>query len=218
MLIIGAKGLAKEILEIYVSDDRINQLAFYDDVNTDVSEKLFGKYPILRSLEEAKKFFELHGNDFTLGLGNPFLRWKIFQRFKKINGRLVSSISNRTFIGSHDVSIGDGCSVLSGVNISNSVQIGEGCLIYYNAVITHDCQIGDFVEISPSANILGRTEIASYTHIGTNATIFPDLKIGRNVVVGAGAVVRENVPDNCMVAGIPAVIKNKRDPINFEVA
>jgi len=40
--------------------------------------------------------------------------------------------------------------------------------------------------------------------IGGNVTILPGVTIGNNVVVAAGAVVTKDVPDNCVVAGIPA--------------
>ena len=45
--------------------------------------------------------------------------------------------------------------------------------------------------------------------IGSNATLFP-VVIGENSIVGAGSVVKEDVPDNCIVAGNPArIIKTK---------
>lgn len=42
--------------------------------------------------------------------------------------------------------------------------------------------------------------------IGGNCTILPGVTIGNNVVVAAGAVVTKDVPDNCVVAGVPAKI------------
>jgi acetyltransferase-like isoleucine patch superfamily enzyme len=42
--------------------------------------------------------------------------------------------------------------------------------------------------------------------IGTGATILPGVTVGKNAIVAAGAVVTENVPDNSIVAGIPAKI------------
>ena len=35
-------------------------------------------------------------------------------------------------------------------------------------------------------------------------TILPGITIGNNVVIAAGAVVSKDVPDNCMVGGVPA--------------
>lgn len=40
--------------------------------------------------------------------------------------------------------------------------------------------------------------------IGDNVTILPGVTIGDNVVVAAGAVVTKDVPDNCVVGGVPA--------------
>jgi acetyltransferase-like isoleucine patch superfamily enzyme len=45
--------------------------------------------------------------------------------------------------------------------------------------------------------------------IGAGSVIFPDVVIGSNSVIAAGAIVRNNVPANVMVAGIPAVVKKE---------
>ena len=45
--------------------------------------------------------------------------------------------------------------------------------------------------------------------IGANAVILPGVTIGRHAVVAAGAVVTKDVPDYCMVGGVPAkILKN----------
>ncbi len=51
--------------------------------------------------------------------------------------------------------------------------------------------------------------IGSDVWIGGNATIVGGVTVGSNVVVAAGAVVTKDVPDNCVVGGVPArIIKN----------
>ena len=47
--------------------------------------------------------------------------------------------------------------------------------------------------------------------IGANATILTGVTIGKNAVVAAGAVVTKDVPDNCMVGGVPAKIIKEID-------
>jgi acetyltransferase-like isoleucine patch superfamily enzyme len=42
--------------------------------------------------------------------------------------------------------------------------------------------------------------------VGAGATILPGVIIGENSIVAAGAVVTKDVPDNCIVGGIPAKI------------
>lgn len=47
--------------------------------------------------------------------------------------------------------------------------------------------------------------------IGTGAVILPGARIGRNVVVAAGSVVRGEVPDHCVVAGVPGRVVRRLD-------
>ena len=48
--------------------------------------------------------------------------------------------------------------------------------------------------------------------IGMNASILPGVRIGSNAIVGAGAVVTQDVPDYAIVAGVPAkILRSRRD-------
>ncbi|MCG7281470.1 acetyltransferase [Chryseobacterium taklimakanense] len=207
MLILGAKGFAKEVLEILHQNGDTENLCFYDDVSKDAPDVLFTQFKILKSEDEAKSYFENTDPRFTVGIGNPKLRKQLYDKFTKLGGKFSSVISSKAEIGSYGANIGKGCNILGGVRISNDVQIGKGTMLYYNSVITHDVCIGDFCEISPSVTILGRAEIGSNCQIFAGAIIFPDVKIGNNSVIAAGSVVRSDIPENVMAAGIPAVIK-----------
>nr|WP_315223138.1 acetyltransferase [uncultured Flavobacterium sp.] len=215
MLVVGAKGFAKEVLEVLHQLNQTENLVFYDDVNNDSPEKLFGKFEILKNTEQVSDYFKHTDNRFTVGIGNPFLRKKLADKFIELGGLFTSTISPMAVIGSYDVKINSGSNILSGTVFSNSVTIGKGCIIYYNSIITHDCVIGDFVEISPSVTLLGRCLIGSFSQIGSNATILPNIKIGNNVIIGAGSVVTKDIPDNSVVVGVPARIIKKLDPVDL---
>lgn len=210
MLIGGASGHAKEILDLICEKEILKKgnIYFYDDVNVIENSLIYGKYKILHSEKEVKEVIKEHNiNDFTLGLGNPALRKKLYDKFINIGLTPKSLISNSSYVSKFDVIIEKGVNILPGVKISNNVKIKKGSLIYYNAIITHDVIIGNFCEISPGATLLGKCKIGDFSHIATNATILPNVNIGKNVVVAAGSVVKVDVPDNVMVAGVPAVIK-----------
>ena len=209
MLIIGAKGFAKEVLEILHQNGQTENLCFYDDVNDDLPGKLFGQFPILRTIGEAKTYFSQTSNQFVLGIGNPFLRKKLCDKFESIGGELSTVISKNAEIGSFDNNVGNGVIVTSGVIITNSITIKKGALINLNCTIGHDTIIGEYVEICPNVNISGHCTIDDGVFIGTSATILPKVHIGKNSVVAAGAVVTKDVPSNVMVAGIPAVVKKE---------
>lgn len=207
MIIIGAKGFAKEILEILYQKNETQNLCFYDDVTPDFPNEIYNQFKVLKNDDEAKNHFKTVDKKFTIGVGNPKLRYMLYEKFTNAGGELQSVISKFSEIGSFGIHIGIGCIIMGGVKISNDVKIGKGVMIYYNSVITHDVEIADFVEISPSVNILGRAKIGKFTQIGAGSTIFPDVEIGDNVIIAAGSVVRNNIPDNVMAAGVPAKIK-----------
>jgi sugar O-acyltransferase (sialic acid O-acetyltransferase NeuD family) len=213
MLIVGARGFAKEVIEVFHQLKQLKDIAFYDDLNSEIGEFLYGTFPILKNESEAISFFNKNGNTFTIGIGNPLLRCKLYNKFKRLGGEFTSCISPKAIIGSYDIVIDEGTNILSNATISNSVKIGKGCIVYYNVIITHDCRIGDFVELSPNAIILGRCRIDDFSQIGSNATILPDINIGTNVIVGAGSVVTKDIPDNCVAVGSPAKVIKYLEPL-----
>ncbi|MCX2970155.1 MULTISPECIES: acyltransferase [Streptomyces] len=54
-------------------------------------------------------------------------------------------------------------------------------------------------------------EIGSGSWLGHGAVVLPGARLGRNVVVGAGSVVRGEVPDHAVVAGAPAKVVRRWD-------
>ncbi|UOX33673.1 acetyltransferase [Flavobacterium sediminilitoris] len=215
MLIIGAKGFAKEVLEIFKQKNNLDNLAFYDDINTDICDLLFNQFPVLKDENNVKLRFKKGNNEFTIGIGNPILRKKLFDKFTLFGGKFVSTISPLATIGSFDVEIGEGSNILSNATLSNSSKIGMGTIVYYNVVITHDCVVGNFVELSPNALLLGHTKIGDFSKIGAGAIILPKVKIGKNVTIGAGSVVTKNIPDNAVVVGVPGKIIKYSEVLNF---
>lgn len=216
MIIVGAKGFAKEVLEIFSQRNELNHLFFFDNISTDLPDKLFGRFAILKTINEVKEMFRKTGDArFTLGLGNPMLRYSLNKKFTEIGGQLTSTISPNTDIGSFGTSIGPGCNILSGTIITNDVTLKTGCLINPGCTISHDSVLSDFVQLSPGVRVTGNCFIDSYSQLGTNSVVIPKVRIGKNVIVAAGAVVTKDVPDNVMVAGVPAVIKKKVLPLEI---
>lgn len=214
MIIIGAKGFAKEVLEIFHQKNELNKIAFYDNVSMDVPNKLYNTFPVLKNEKEVVDHFENYGNGFVLGVGNPFIRYQLCDKFILLGGNLTSVISPFARIGHYNNVIGEGVNIMTGVIITNDVYIGKCTLINLNVTIGHDVVIDKYVEISPGVNISGNCRIGSFTNIGTNSIILPKVKIGSNVIVAAGSVVTKDIPDNQMVAGVPAIFKKETPPLD----
>src|SRR5688572_955116 len=217
MVIVGAGGFAKEILETFSQRNELDGLFFFDDISKATPEKLFDRFPVLKSIDQVKRTFEETGDfRFTLGLGNPMLRYKLNRQFLSMGGQLTSTISPNTEVGSFGTTIGDGCNILSGSVITNNVTLKECCLINPGCSISHDSILEEFVQVSPGVRITGNCKIGSFSLLGTGAVVLPGIKVGKNVVVGAGAVVTKDVADNSLVVGVPAVTKKKLPPLDFD--
>ncbi|WP_263357927.1 acyltransferase [Acidicapsa ligni] len=125
-------------------------------------------------------------------------------------------LGDGVFIGAHTMIQGrfDGT-----CHIGNHVWIGPHS--YFDA---RNLILEDYVGWGPGAKVLGSAHtgvpidvpiiatslkieqvVVGYgADIGTNATLLPGVRVGAHSIVGAGAVVTEDVPDYSVVAGVPA--------------
>ena len=205
MLIVGAKGHAKEILDVLHFNRNVDGLIFFDNISNDLPEKLFDIFPIIRNLLDLEKYF-YQDSSFALGIGGPAVREMLCIKMQSLGGKITSVISNSAIISEFDVSISDGVNIMHHSLISNGVSIGQGVLVNAGCLIHHDVLIGEFCEISPGAIITGNVRIGRKTIIGSGAVIRPKVNIGNNVIVGAGAVVVSDVKNDVIVAGVPAKV------------
>ena len=212
MLIIGAKGFAKEVIEVLIQDKYEDSIFLFDNVNPEVAGKLWDVYPILKSFSEVETYFR-DNKKYTIGIGTPALRYKMFKIFNDMGGTLTSVVSPYAHVGKHDNRIGAGANIMTGAIITSGVNIGIGSLLNLHCTIGHDCTLGDFVELSPGVRISGNCTIGNFVSLGTNATVIPHIRIGNNVVVGAGSVVTKDIPDNSLVVGVPGKILKSLDPL-----
>lgn len=115
---------------------------------------------------------------------NGKTRWNwICQHHKKLKLGKYTDIGAFTYINAY-----------AGVEIENLVQIGSHCSIY---------------SISTIDGKKGKVVIKSGAKIGTHSTIMPEVTIGENAIVGAYSFVKDDIPANTLVFGIPAKVIKK---------
>ena len=202
MIVIGAGGFAKELIDIILDNNKLimKSLYFFDEIDK-TKKSLYG-FKILHSIKEVEQVFREISNEFCLGVGSPKARYNLFKKFEQLGGKPITIISSNSIIGNFDVKIGVGSCIMCNSNISNGVVVGKGTLINADVLAGHDVTIGDFSDISPGVKLTGHSKIGNYVTIGTGASILPKVTIGDNSYIAAGSIVANDIPENSMVVGI----------------
>ena len=108
------------------------------------------------------------------------------------------------------VSVGEGTVIFSGVRISPMAAIGNHVYLSHGCLIGHDCVISDFATVLPGAAVSGNTTLEESSLVGSNAVVIQSINIGTRAIVGAGAVVLKDVPEDSTVVGNPAALVPKK--------
>lgn len=108
--------------------------------------------------------------------------------------------------------------IVFGPHIGMGARIGKGSVLGYGGigvVIHHRVVIGNNVSIGQNVTIGGTSKkyevpvIGDNTQLSAGAVIVGPVNVGANCVIGANAVVVNDIPDNSVAVGIPAkVIKS----------
>lgn len=111
-------------------------------------------------------------------------------------------------------------------SIHSSVQFvhnGLGCVIHPNSKIGEDCKIYQNVTLGGNGKIIdgkaynqGGPTLEKNVTVFTGACVLGPITIGHDSIIGANAVVLQDVPPNSIAVGIPAVIKPKKSVYNFQ--
>lgn len=133
----------------------------------------------------------------------PYRRFWLGRRSVVESFCCINNAVGDVIIGDH-TRIGIHCTIIGPVCIGSHVNLAQGITV---TALNHN-----FEDITQRIDQQGITTkpivIGDDVWIGANSVILPGVTLGSHVIVAAGAVVTKDIPDNCVVAGVPArVIK-----------
>lgn len=164
--------------------------------------------------------------NFIGGVGeHVYIEYPIRLQGKYVNKVIIGSntkIESHSIIGAWNnpieseaiIRIGDDCTIgeYNHITSTNKITIGDGLLTGRFVIISdnnHGSLNKEGITVRPSKRPLmskGEIIIGNNVWICDKASILSGVHIGDNVIVAANSVVLNDIPSNCVVAGIPAKI------------
>ena len=147
--------------------------------------------------------------------------------------KLGKDVKFFSFVNLYGCEIDDRTKIGAFVEIQKGVKIGKDCKISSHTFICEGVTVEDQVFIGHNVTFINDkyprainpdgslqtdddwicvpTLVKKGVSIGSSATILCGVTIGQNAVVGAGSVITKDVPDNVIIAGVPAKIIKKEE-------
>lgn len=133
----------------------------------------------------------------------------------KIKFKLLPMSKFPDYLRKRGAKIGNQCEIYKTANFGSEpylISVGDHVRINSGVqLVTHDGGVWVFREAKSlfldefkQADKFGCIRIGNNVHIGTNAIIMPGVSVGDNCIIACGAIVTHDVPNNSVVAGVPA--------------
>jgi acetyltransferase-like isoleucine patch superfamily enzyme len=115
--------------------------------------------------------------------------------------------------GSGEIALGNYCIVLPGATIVSacSITAGDNCMFAAGCYLTDADWHGIYNRTSVPGN-MAPIRLGNNVWVGYKAIVCKGVTVGDNSIIGTGAVVSKDVPENVVVAGNPAKVVKKLDP------
>lgn len=199
LAILGASGHGKVTAEIALCNGW-DYVDFYDDAFPDkASIDGFLIQGGLNSLLEKSHVY----NGFHVAIGCNRTRQRILNQFLDLELPCPNIIAPSAVV-SQSVLFGRGISIMANVVVNAKTILGDSVILNTSCSVDHDCIISAGAHISPGAHLAGNVSVGVCSWVGIGGVILQGRVIGENSVIGAGSVVIDDIPNNVVVAGVPA--------------
>jgi acetyltransferase-like isoleucine patch superfamily enzyme len=160
---------------------------------------------------------------FTALVRGSFASFKagsVFEPPTRIAGERRITIGAGVFVGAGSwlealagdgvaLEVGDGCQIAGGCTLSaaRSVRVGRDVLFARGVYVSdhiHAYRDPTRPVLRQGIDKIQPVEIGDGAWLGEHVVVCPGVRIGRGSVIGANAVVLDDVPDFCVAAGVPA--------------
>lgn len=199
LLIIGGGLGAVQLLDSLARIENQRATAIVDD-NPELRGKSLMGVPILggqKDIEElfARNLFDAGVVSVSTSIG---FRQRMFEKLAQLRIPMANIIDPSARIQRNAV-LGVGNVILAFCHIGSCAILGNGTFLSPYVDIEHHCTLGDFCTFGPGVMMSSLVSVGHCVKFGTGIFIEPKITIGSNSIIGSGAILVGNVPENSVV-------------------
>ncbi|HHV64070.1 MAG TPA: acetyltransferase [Peptococcaceae bacterium] len=205
LVIFGAGNLGREtaqlVEDINMDKKQWNLLGFIDDT-PEKQGQLVNNHLVLGNMEWLKK---KSGSNLWIvcAIGEPRAKYHIIRRLSEFALRYANLIHPNVGLNK-TIEMGVGNIICWNTFLSVNTKIGNHVVLNPSCGIGHDTVIDDYSSLYWNVTLAGNVRINQGCELGSKSVVIPKKVVGRWSVIGAGAVVTEDIPEYCLAVGVPA--------------
>lgn len=180
-------------------------VGFVDDTPALQGGEVLG-LPVLGPLASLSR----HRHDgVVVAIGDNRLRRALTDRLLTAGEQLVRAIHPDAYVAA-SATIGEGAMVSAGAVVLPRALVQRGVIINTRASVDHDSVVGEFAHVAPAATVGGSVRIGPEVLVALGAAVVSGRSVGARTIIGAGAVVVRDIPEDVVAWGVPARVVTRR--------
>ncbi|WP_026978348.1 transferase [Flavobacterium tegetincola] len=178
------------------------------------NEERTGEYvhgiPIIDSNTNLFQRESLGGMNFIVSVGENAIRTNLSNKIREMGGNIPTVIHPSAIVSKYS-KISEGVVIHANSVVQADASIGKDTVLSYNTSLSHTSSVGESCYIAFNATIGAYIKVHDFVLMGQSASLVSGKLeyVGKNAVIGAGAVVINNVEADTIVIGNPAKTLDK---------
>lgn len=201
LILVGAGGLAREVLAVEEELGRYDDLVVLDDDLARWGSDLDGA----KVQGPTRHAFDWRG-DLVVCTGSGAVRRRIVRKLVEMGlpDDRYATVVHPSVTVPRTCTIGVGSIVLAGAVLTAGIDVGQHVVVMPNVVLTHDDQVADFATLCAGVCLGGGATVGEAAYLGMSSSVRQGVTVGAGSTLGMGAVLLTDLPPGQTWAGVPA--------------
>ena len=202
LLLIGASGLAREVLACVRENGQFDVVGVLDDDESKIGSALDGA-PVLGPASHALRYPEAR---VIVCIGAGKGRERVVARLAGLGfpGYRFATVIEPSVRIPYCCDIGPGSILLGNVTLTAGITVGSHVVMMPGVTLTHDDVVEDFATLAAGVSLGGGVRVGRAAYLGMNSSVRERTSVGAGAVIGMGAAVLGDVPVEETWVGVPA--------------